>query len=172
MRRITARAEQLAAAPFVLLVGLGGGAVRGVPRLLLGGTGEVDSRAALAVVLGAATVLWWTAALLLWWIAVRRRRWSVWRTATHLTLGLALADVLTTSLGMVAASIGTNGMFAEAAMRDPMAIALPNLVLTLIQLPMWFVGSVVAVALGRHLTGVEQGSAASRPTATEPGTVT
>lgn len=172
MRQIATHIEGLAAAPFMLLVGLIGGALQGIPHLMLGGTGGAGPRVTQIVVIGVGTVLWWTAALLLWWIAVRRRRWSLWMTATHLTLGLALAYLLKTALGMVAASIDTHGRFAEALIRDPLAIAIPNLVLTIIQIPLWFFGAVTAVALGRHLTGGRQVVAASRSTATPPEAVT
>jgi hypothetical protein len=113
-------------------------------------------------------MLWWTAALLLWWIAVRRRRWSLWTTAAHVTLGFALADVLTTALSMVVASIETKGMFAGAIIREPWTFASSNLVLPLIRSPLWFLGSAMAIALGRHLSGGPRIIAPSQSTVTPP----
>lgn len=172
MRRLAAHMEGLAAAPFILLVGLIGGALQGMPRFFLGTTGTTDSHFAPFVVVGVASVLWWTAALFLWWIAVRRRRWSLWATATHVTLGFAVADVLASALGMVVASIDTNGAYAEALVREPLTVVSSNLVLTLIRSPLWFLGSVIAVAVGRHLSGGQQTGAPSPSAVTPPDTVT
>ena len=89
----------------------------------------------------------------------------------HVTLGLALAHLLASALGMVAASLDTNGAFAEALVRDPLAVASSAIVLMLIQVPLWFLGSAIAVALGRKLMGGEEAVAASRSIATPPGAV-
>ena len=156
MRRIAEHMEGLAAAPFILLVGVVGGALQGIPPFSLGGAGGTTRRLTQFIVVGGTTVLWWTAVLLLWWIAVRRRRWSLGATAAQVTLGLAFADVLTNGLGMVVASITTNGAFAERIVREPLTFAASNLSLTLIRSPLWFIGSAVAVALGRRLSGGEQ----------------
>ena len=94
MRRITSHIERLAAPPFILLVGLVYGAIQGVPRFWLSGGVGTGLHLAQFVIVGVTSVLWWTAALLLWWISVRRRGWSLWTTAAHVTLGLALGDVL------------------------------------------------------------------------------
>lgn len=172
MRRIAAHIEALAAIPFILLLGLVGGAIQGIPRFFLGGTGASGPHFAQFLVVAISAVLWWTAALLLWWVSVRRRRWSLWRTAAHVTLGLALADVLTSALGMVIASIGTSGMFATTIVREPLTFASSNLVLPLVRSPLWFLGAAMAVALGRHLSGGQRTVAASQSTATPPDPVT
>jgi hypothetical protein len=172
MRRIAAHIEGLAAAPFILLVGVVGGALQGIPRCFFGGPGGTAPHLAQFIVVGVTSVLWWTAALLLWWIAVHRRRWSLWATAGQLTLGLAFADALTNGLGMVVASITTNGAFAEAIVREPLTFASSNVSLTLIRSPLWFLGSAMAVALGRHLSGGEQAIAPSPSSATHHEAVT
>jgi len=169
MRRIATQIEALEAAPFILLLGLVGGALQGIPHFLFDGVCAPGPRLAVLLVGGISAVLWWTAALFLWWIAVRRRRWSLWTTAAHVTLGLALADVLTSALGMVAASIDTNGRLAELIARDLWNVAEANLVLPLLRSPLWFFGAVVAVALGRHLSGGQQAIVTS-PSARERGT--
>lgn len=172
MRRIAAQIEGLAAAPFVLLVGLIGGALQSIPRFLVSGTDGTRPLLAQLVAVGVTSVLSWTAAALLWWIAVRRRRWSLWATATHVALGLVVADVLSNGLGMVAASIDTNGAFAEAVVREPLTVASSNLILTLMRGPLWLIGSAIAVALGRHLSGPPQTIAPPPSKPTPPETVT
>jgi hypothetical protein len=166
MRRIAIQIEALPGVRFVLLVGLVGGALQGIPRFLLSGTAAPAPRLAGVLVVGISVVVWWTAALFLWWIAVRRRRWSLWTTATHVTLGLALADVLTSALGLVAGSIDTNGRLALLIARDPWNFASSNLVSALIRSPLWFFGAALAVALGRHLDGGQQANIPPQSTAT------
>jgi hypothetical protein len=156
MRRIAAQVEALSAVRFVLLVGLVGGALQGMPRFLLSGTAAPGAHLAGLLVVGVSAVFSLTAAAFLWWIAVRRRRWSLWTTAAHVTLGLALADVLASALGMVAGSIDTNGRLAQLIARDPWNFASSSLVLPLMRSPLWFFGAATTVALGRHLSGGQQ----------------
>lgn len=169
MRRIAAQIEALAAVPFVLLVGLIGGALQGVPRFLLSGSGAMRPHLAQFVVGGVTSTLYWTAAALLWWIAVRRRRWSLWATATQVAFGLVVADILSNGLAMVAAAIDTNGAVVKAVGREPLIFASSNLGLTVIRSPFWFVGAAIAVALGRHLSGPPPtiASPPSKPTRSE-----
>jgi hypothetical protein len=168
VRRISAQIEGLAPTRFILLIGLVGAILQGVPRFFLRATGGTRPPLLPFIVVGLTAVLSWTAALLLWWIAVRRRRWSLWATAAHLTLGLALADLLTNALGMVIASIETHGAFAAAIIRQPWTAISSNLLATLIRGPLWFLGSVVTVALGRHLSGGLPPGAPSASTGTPP----
>jgi hypothetical protein len=72
--------------------------------------------------------LWWAAAILVGWVAVRRRRYSIWWTAWHLSLALAVADLLQMGLGFADASI-------------------------LVRSPFRFLGSAVVVAFARLLWG-------------------
>ncbi len=168
MRRIATQIEALEAVRFILLLGLVGGALQTIPRFLLDGMSAPGPRLAGLLIGGISAVLWWTAAMFLWWIAVRRQRWSLWTTAAHVTLGLALADVLTSALAMVATSINTNGRFAELIARDSWNIAESNLVLPLLKSPLWFLGAVVAIALGRHLSGGQQAIATSPSAGDDP----
>jgi len=169
MRRIAAQIEGLAAVRFMLLVGLIGGGLQAIPRFLLSGSGAMRPHVAQFVVVGVTSTLYWTGAALLWWIAVRRRRWSLWATATHVALGLVVADILSNGLGMVAASIDTNGAFAKAVVREPLTFASSNLGLTLVRSPFWFLGAAIAVALGRHLSSPPHtiASPPSKPTRSE-----
>lgn len=169
MRRIAAQVEALTPVPFVLLVGLIGGALQAIPRFLLSGSGAMRPHLAQFVLVGVTSTLYWTAAALLWWIAVQRRPWSLWATAAHVALGLVVADILSNGLGMVAASIDTNGAFAKAVVREPLTFASSNLGLILIRSPVWFFGAAIAVALGRHLSGPPPtiASPPSKPTRSE-----
>lgn len=172
MRRIAAQIEGLAAMPFVLFVGLGGGALQSVPRFFVSGTDGPRPQLAQLLAISVTAVLWCAAAAFLWWIAVRRRQWSLWATATHVTLGLLVADLLSSGLAMVAASIDTNGAFAEALVREPLTVASSNLVLALIRSPFWFVGSAIAIALGRYLSRPPQTIAPPQSPPTSPHAVT
>ncbi len=172
MRRLSRHIECLAPAPFMLLIGAVGGVIQGIPRFFLGSAGRTGAHLGEFVLVAVASVLWWAAALLLWWIAVRRRRWSIWKTAGHVTVGLALANVLDIALATVVASIETNGVFAGAIARAPLTFASPNLVLVLIRSPLWFLGSAMLLALGRHLAGGEHLAAPSQSQSSHPEAVT
>lgn len=162
MRRIFAQIEALGATHFILLVGLIAGAIQGVPRLFLGNTEAAPSWLILLPVVGATEALSWTAALLLWWIAVRRRQSSLWVIAAHVTLGLALADLLAAALGVVVASINTHGKFAAIIAHQPGNFIFSNLTFTLLRSPLWFLGSALLIAIGRHLkTGQRPPAAAA-----------
>lgn len=172
MRGISAQIETLGPTRFTLLIGLVAGAIQGLPRLLLGGASTVPPRLTPFLIIGATAVLWWTAALLLWWIAVRRRQSSLWMISAQVTLGLIIAELFAAVLGMVGASIATNGAFAAAIAHQPFTVLVSNLSLPLLGSPLWFVGSAVAIAMGRHLAGGPQAVSASTSASSHPGAVT
>ena len=153
MRGLWTKIEALAAAPFILLAGLVGGVLQGIPHFFLGSSSRTDMRIVQMVVFDVISVLWWAAALLLWWVAVRRRRYSVWGAASQVTLALVLADVLGLALGYLDASIQTNGAFVEALMRAPLSFSTSGLVVILVRCPIRFLGSALVVYLGRQLPG-------------------
>src|SRR5262249_5122305 len=135
MRGLWTKIEELYPIPFVLLVGFVGGVLQGVPHFIVGSSTSTDARIVQMVVFDVISVLWWAAALVLWWVAVRRRQFSVWGTAWHVTLGLVLADVLGLSLGYLQASIETNGAFLEAIARAPLSFSTSGFVVVLIRCP-------------------------------------
>ena len=153
MRGLWTKIEALATAPFILVVGSVGGVLQGIPHFFLGSSSRTDMRIVQMVAFDVISVLWWAAALLLWWVAVRRRRYSVWSTAWHVTLALVLADVLGLALGYLDASIETNGAFVEALARAPLSFSTSGLVVVLIRCPIRFLGSALVVYLGRQLPG-------------------
>jgi hypothetical protein len=153
MRGLWTQIEELSPAPFILLVGLVGGVLQGVPHFIVGISDSTNGRIVQMVVFDLISVLWWTAALLLWWVAVRRRQFSVWSTAWHVTLALVLADVLGLALGYVDAAIRTNGAFLEALARAPLSFSTSGLIVVLIRCPIRFLGSALVVFLGRRLPG-------------------
>jgi hypothetical protein len=171
MRLRPTQLEELAPAPFIVIVGLAGGVLQGIPRFFLGNGSNAEARSAQLVVVGAFSLLWWAGAFLLWWAAVRRRRFSVWKTAWHLTLALSLAQLLDLALGLVVASIETNGAIVTALIHAPLSASSSSLVLVLILGPIRFLGSALLVAFGRQLP--ERGSpTAPRPlTSTDPEAV-
>ena len=150
MRRLAAQIEELSAVRFIVVIGLVGGAVQGVPRFFL--TSSRGLALLPFVLIGLTAVLLWTAALVMWWVAVRRRRWSLLATATHITLGLAIADLLTDALSLVISSIESQGVIATALMQQPWTFISSNLLVTAIRCPVWFVAAAVTVAIGRHLS--------------------
>lgn len=166
MRFFATQLEALAPASFIIVVGLAGGVLQGVPSFFFQSTSSVHVAqvAALAVI----SVLWWAAAVLFWWIAVRRRRYSIWKTAWHVTLAWALADVLELGLDLVHTSIQTKGAFVEAVARTPLDFALTNLELILIRSAVRFLGAVILVALGRQLPGSDNHVAPQPSTSTNP----
>lgn len=155
MRRLSTYIVGLAPASFSVLVGAVAGVLQGTPLFFVGSTDSTHRHIGQFVFLAITSALWWTAVLLLWWVAVRRRRWTIWKTAGHVTVGLALATMLDMALAAVVASIETKGVFAEAVARAPLMFASSNLVIACIRTPLWFFGSAILVALGRHLIGGE-----------------
>src|SRR5215510_1455951 len=153
MRRLWTKIEALSAAPFILLVGLVGGVLQGIPHFFLGSSSRTDMRIVQMIVFDVISVLWWAAVLFLWWLAVRRRRYSVWSTAWQVTLALVLADVLGLALGYLNAAIQTNGAFVEALARAPLSFSTSGLVVVLVRCPIRFLGSALVVFLGRNLPG-------------------
>jgi hypothetical protein len=154
MRVLPSQIEQLAPAPFILGVSLAGGVFQGIPGFFLGNTGGTGARAAQIVVAVGISVMWWAAAALLWWAAVRRRQFSTWKSAWHVTLALALADVLGLALGYAAASIETHGAFVEALIHAPLSTSSSGLsFIVLIRSPIRFLGAALLIALGRRLPG-------------------
>jgi hypothetical protein len=171
MRGLWTKIEELSSAPFILLVGLVGGVLQGVPHFFIRISDSTNGRIVQMVLFDVFSVLWWAAALLLWWVAVRRRQFSVWSTAWHLTLALVLADVLGLSLGYVDASIQTNGAFLEAFARAPLSFSTSGFIVVLIRCPIRFLGSTLVVFLGRRLPG-HANPVAPRPSmSTDPGAV-
>lgn len=168
MRRLSRQIEAWAPARFVLLIGAAGGIIQGIPRFFVRGTGGTGAHFGQFVLIGLASVMWCAAALLLSWIAIRRRRWSIWKTATHVTVGLALASVVDMALGAVVASIETRGVFAEALARAPVTFASSNLGLILLRSPLWFLISATVILLGRHLTGGEHDTVSSPSQSSHP----
>ncbi|HEY0997881.1 MAG TPA: hypothetical protein VGD77_17960 [Gemmatimonadaceae bacterium] len=145
MRRTAEQLAVLPGIPFVLVVGLVAGTIQGTPRLLLGGTSAALKPVPIIIV-GVAALFWWLGALLLWWIAVRRRsRTGI--VAAQVTLGLVLGELFASALGMIALP---NEFAAVLAKQFPTVLS-SNLALALVRAPLWFVGSALAVAIGRHL---------------------
>ena len=153
MRRLWTKIEALSATPFILVVGLVGGVLQGIPHFFLGSSSRTDMRIVQMIVFDVISVLWWAAVLFLWWLAVRRRRYSVWTIAWHVTLALVLADVLGLALGYLNAAIETNGAFVEALVRAPLSFSTSGLVVVLVRCPIRFLGTALVVYLGRNLPG-------------------
>lgn len=168
MRRISAQIEALGPASFVLLIALVAGGILGIPSILLVGVNGGRLQVVPFLVVGLAAVLRWTAALLLWLIAVRRVQSSAWMTAAQVTLGLVVAHMLAASLSMVGASIETHGEVASIIAQQPLNVIVSNLGVALFPSPLWFFGSAIAIALGRHLNVGSTHRPASAPTATQP----
>ena len=167
MRCRPTQLEELAPAPFIVVVGLVGGVLQGMPRFFLGNGSSTEARSAQLVIVAAFSVLWWAGALLLWWVAVRRRRFSIWKTAWHLTLALSLAEVLDLALALAAASIQTKGAIVEALVHAPLSMSLSSLGLVLFRSPIRFLGSALLVAFGRQLPERDN-PAAPRPLSSHP----
>jgi hypothetical protein len=154
MRVLPTQIEQLPPAPFILGVSLAGGVLQGIPGFFLEHTDGTGARVAQLVVAVGISVVWWAAAVLLWWTTVRRRQFSIWKTAWHVTLALALADVLGLALGYVSASIETHGAFVEALVHAPLSASTSGLsFIVLIRSPIRFLGAAMVIALGRRLPG-------------------
>jgi hypothetical protein len=146
MRIVTSRIEQLSARRFIEIVALIAGVFVGMPQILAGSSGN-PVPAALVATLAIAGL---TATLALWWIAVRRRQFSVWRTAWHITLALAMGDFIGFAVAFLAATVQTNGDYAEAYFHASWLTTLPGLVVPmLLRSPIRFVGTATLVALGR-----------------------
>jgi len=142
--------ENLTPGQFILLVGLGAGILRGVPGYLL--PGSIANPAVLAVAVAALSLLALSGAVLVWWIAVHRRRFSWWKTAWHLTLALALGDLLGFALAFVDASMQTNGEFISSWFNAPLSTTMPGLLAPILfKSPVRLLGSALLIALGRSL---------------------
>jgi hypothetical protein len=72
---------------------------------------------------------------------------------------------------MVGASIETHGEIARLIAPQLGSAIISNLGFTLVRAPFWFVGSALAVALGRHLNAGPTPLAASTVPTTHPETV-
>jgi hypothetical protein len=171
MRRISAQIEALGPTHFTLLIGLIAGTIQSAPELFLGGATPARLQLLPFLIIGITAVLWWTAAFLLWWVAVRRHQSLIWIIAFQVTLGLVLADLLHAALGAVPAAINTHGGFATAIVRAPWAFIVSNLQFSLFRAPVWFLGAVVAIAMGRSLNGTLHSRSATTMT-TDPEPVT
>ena len=125
--------ERLTPAPFILFVGATGGVLQNLPSMW----GRESIAIALVTQVGVDG-----AAVLLWWAAVRRRRFSVWRTAWHLMLALDLSHVISFLL-----ALSSIGMHFKASW------AIPLLTAVLGMSPFRFLGALALVAMGRLLPG-------------------
>jgi hypothetical protein len=125
--------ERLPPAPFILFVGATGGVLQALPSIW----GRDHIAIGLVTQVGVQG-----AALLLWWVAVRRRRFSVWRTALHLMLALDLAHVIGLLL-----SLSSVGMQFKASWATPLLSAVLGMS------PFRFLGALALVAMGRLLPG-------------------
>ena len=142
LRRAVAGLEDLTAGRFILLVGAIGGVLRSYPASCV-----EHATVRLVFVL---FVLTDAAAVLLWWVAVRRRRFSVWKTALHVMLGLDLADALGFGLILAMLSLDARRHMVNAVVHKPVmdlvgVFAAPILIR--------FVVAAAAVAFGRVLPG-------------------
>lgn len=171
MRSLLTQVEELTALRFVLIVAVIGGVLSSMPALFFGNTGFAGSIFAALTVGAALELLWFGAAILLWWVAVRRRQYSVWSTALHLTLALTLSGVLELALSYVAASIATNGKFAMALIHGPLSASSAGIVLVLIRSPIWFIGAACLVSLGRFLLESDEPVAPRESARTDPEAV-
>jgi len=172
MRRISTQIEALGAIQFILLIGVVAGTIQGAPRLFLGGVTTTRLQLLPFLVIGITAVVWWSAAFLLWWIAVRRQQSPIWLIAVEVTLGLVLADLFNAALAVVPSAIETHGAFTTAIARQPWTFVASNLQFSLLRAPMWFLGAVVVIAMGRALNGTLQSHSATAVAPTHPEPVT
>jgi hypothetical protein len=148
--RSLAQIESLALTPFILLVAAIAGTIQALPVFLhLGSLNLAGARFAQIALITGIAVLDWTGAALLWWFAIRRRQYSIWLTAVHVTVALAAGDLLMNGLGYVATSIETHGEYAIAFARAlPAALSGP-VGSALLRSPFWFVEALVLISVGR-----------------------
>jgi hypothetical protein len=151
MRRFLTQTEDLAPPRFILLVGLIGGVLLGIPRFFLSGSDSTRAHVAQLIIVAVVALVVWAATLVLWMAAVRRRQFSIWMMAWQVTLGLALADALDTTLAFVHASIITNGAYVEALAPRLSTAAASDVLLILVRSLIRFPVSVVLIAIGRQL---------------------
>lgn len=138
MRSPATVAEELAPVPFVLLAGGAGGIMLGASALPV-----VQESTASAIVV---RLLLGLIMILVWWAGVRRRRFSVWRTAWHLMLAWDVAHVL--GLLLVVAIVGARGdMRAGTPWPESVGIVLSALI---VLSPVRFMMSAALVARGRR----------------------
>jgi ABC-type uncharacterized transport system permease subunit len=71
------------------------------------------------------------------------------------TLGLTVADLLHSALGMVVGSIDSQGAVVAAFARVPSTAILTPIWLALIRSPFWFVEALALIAVGRHLLRID-----------------
>lgn len=146
MRAAIRRIERLAPAPFVLILGTGGGLIQSL-------IGLTQPRGAAAIGAG---LLTFTAAAIVWWLGVRRRRYSVWSIALQLTAAIALADLIGLAIVMlVFVSDMRHVPWRDAAVSAGTA----QLGLSLIQFPV----ALALIAAGRFLPGIGPDRAALPP---------
>ena len=141
------RLEQLAPAQFIGLVAVIAGALFGMPQVFIESSN--GDRRLWPIVVGF-RLLMWAAAGLLWWIGMRRQQFSAWRIAWHITIALALADLIAFAMAFMAANNQTDGGYADAYFRAPLGTTLPGLLVpTLLRTPVRLVGSALVIGLGR-----------------------
>lgn len=147
--------EDLSPGRFILLVAVIGGVLHSYPGSYLE-QATARTIVALAIVTDAAAVL-------LWWIAVRRRRFSVWKTALHVMLALDLADALALLLSIAMLSLDVREHLLSTLVQQPLSTSLGELVPPYVVVSaIRFVGAAVLVAIGRRLPGSRQSIAEQR----------
>lgn len=132
--------EKIAPVPFVILIGMIGGALQGALEFV---KTSVAGGFAAILILGAATAV-------LGWITVRRRQHNVWSAAFQVVCAIGLSQLVALALIIpraVPASV-------HLEWRD---VAINALVPQLILSPTRFVAAAVLVALGRMLPGSGRG---------------
>jgi hypothetical protein len=144
--------EKIAAVPFILFAGLVGGGLQSLGEFARNGTGAL---VAFFIVIGAAVVLWWA--------SVRRRRYSVWRAAFHLTVAMALSQVISFAL------VVPRTAHAEGVQIDWLNAIEQVLWVQLALSPIRFIGAALLVALGRLLPGSGRGEVGRRAAASAEG---
>jgi hypothetical protein len=172
VRSLLDQVEGLSPTRFVLFIGAVGGVLQSIPVFFHGTTNVATARVGQIVLVLGIHLLWWTAAALLWWLAVQRNRFSIWLTALHVTLALALADLLVAALSLVAASIETHGEIVDALRRAPSTAMIGPFGPTLLRSPLWFVEALVLLALGRLVLRMDAPLAAAPSTSTPTEAVT
>ena len=156
LSRFLTRLESLSALRFIFLVGAIAGALQSIPIFFHTGSANVaNARFGQLIVAFAVAVSAWVGAALLWWLAVRRRQFSVWQMALQATLGLAVADILVSGLGLVAGSIETNGTLVIALSHSLSRAVWSPIGLTLIRSCFWFVEAFVLIAVGRRVVRID-----------------
>jgi hypothetical protein len=145
MRAFMAQIEQMPVSRFVVVVALIGGILSGAPQILVGiSSSDHSAQIGLAGIRIAGL-------LALGFIAAQRRQSSIWQSAWHVTLGLALGDLVGFAVAFNAASIQSDGEYASAYFQAPLLVTLPGLIVpTLLNTPARMLSAAGVVALVRE----------------------